>query len=41
MPVDANVSEKHTVCIFRAEENVSIYRRVYTLPKPRTTASAI
>jgi hypothetical protein len=44
--VDVNVSEKHTVCIFRAEDgdskflrNAGIYQRVYTAPKLRRTWS--
>jgi hypothetical protein len=43
----ANVSEKYTVSIFRAEDgdsmfllNVVIYLRVYTAPKPRRTSSS-
>jgi hypothetical protein len=46
--VDGNVSETHTVSIFRAENgdsmflrNVVIYRWVYAVPKSRTTLSSI
>jgi hypothetical protein len=39
--VDANVSDKHTVSIFRAGDgNAGIYRRVYMAPKPRSTSSS-
>jgi hypothetical protein len=44
--VEANVSEKHTVSIFSPEDGDriflqnGIYRQVYTVPKPRRTASS-
>jgi hypothetical protein len=44
--VDANISEKHTVSIFRTEgdsmflQNVGIYQKVDMAPKPRTTVSS-
>jgi hypothetical protein len=44
LSVDANVSEKYTVSIFRAEggdimflRNLGFHQRVYTAPKLRTT----
>jgi hypothetical protein len=49
--VDANVSEKNTVSIFRAEvaengdsiflRNAGIFRQVYTAPKPRRASSTL
>jgi hypothetical protein len=46
--VDASVSEKHTVSIFRAEvyffntflRNVGIYQRVYKAPNPIRSSSS-
>jgi hypothetical protein len=46
--VDANISEKHTVSIFRAEDgdntflwNAGIYQWVYMAPKPRRTPPSV
>jgi hypothetical protein len=40
-PIDANVSDRHTVSIFNPEDkDTGNYRLVYTAPEPGMTSSA-